>query len=103
VLSPLPAPSPDALASAAAAPPAVSRRVNVRVVLRDGLAGRGGRLDALFADWPAQAKADALRQVRETFGARAGAAVFVERDGYHVELVDLASDRRLRLMVPVGL
>lgn len=100
MLSPLPVPSPDALASA---PLSVSRRVNVRVVLRDGLAGRGVRLEALFADWPGRAKADALEQVRETFGAWAGAAVFVERDGHHVELVDLASDRRLRLMVPVGL
>ncbi|UTI63664.1 hypothetical protein NBH00_20260 [Paraconexibacter antarcticus] len=103
MLSPLATPSPDALTSARAASPTVSRRLDVRVVLRDGLAGRGVRLEALFADWPAQAKADALARVRSTFGPRAGAAVFVRRDGHHVELVDLATDRRLRLMVPVGL
>lgn len=103
MLSPFPAPSPDALPTSTAVPPAVARRVNVRVVLRDGLAGRGIRLEALFADWPAPAKAEALAQVRSTFGPRVDGAVFVERDGRHVELVDLASDTRLRLLVPVGL
>jgi hypothetical protein len=103
VHEPLPVASPDARPGAAKTTPATSRRVSARVVLRDGQTARGIRLDALFAGWPAGARDDALAQVRDTFGARTPGAVFVERQGQHVELVDLSNAARLRLLVPVGL
>lgn len=83
--------------------PVADAAAPLRVVLREGQAGRGNALGALFADWPAPERGRALETLAQTFGDRAGAVVLVTREQQHVELCDLATGARARLRIPVGL